>query len=62
MTVKRLLRWAVQDFREGWSALDPSKLMVAPILFIGILTVLDRGVYETEQWLFPGEPERMTRL
>lgn len=62
MAVRRAWRWAVGDLRQGLAALDPSKLMIAPILFFGTLTVLDRAVYEIEQSLFPDTPERPTRL
>ena len=62
MAFRRAWRWAARDFRQGLAALDPSKLMIAPILFVGILAVLDRAVYEVEQSLFPATPERATRL
>ena len=62
MALRRAWRWALDDFRHGLAPLDPSKLMIAPILFVCTLALLDRAVYETEQMLFPEEPERMTRL
>ena len=62
MAVRRAWRWAIRDFRQSLAAFDPSKLMIAPILFFGTLAVLDRAVYEVEQSIFPRTPERPTRL
>ena len=62
MPVRRAWRWAIADFRRGLAAHDPSKLMIAPILFVGLLAVLDRAIYETEQRIDPDAPVRMTRL
>ena len=55
-------RWAVRDLRVGLAAYDPSKLMIAPILFVALMAVLDRAIYELELRLVPGTLERPTRL
>ena len=62
MSLRGAWRWVLGDLRAGFAALDPSKLMIAPILFFGAITVLDRAVYELEQSLFTDVPERPTRL
>jgi hypothetical protein len=62
MSVRRTWRWALHDLSQGLAAHDPSKLMIAPILFVGIIAVLDRAVHETQLELVPGTQERFTRL
>lgn len=47
---------------SDWRALDPSKLMIVPILYFAILTLLDRAAYEAGRAIDPDMPERMTRL
>jgi hypothetical protein len=61
MFLRRAWRWGASDFRKGLAAHDPSKLMMAPILFIAFLAVLDRAIYEAGRRLGMTD-ERPTRL
>ena len=41
--MKAILRgaaWCWRDLRDDWVQLDPSKLMVAPIAYLGVLTII----------------------
>ena len=62
MSIRRAWRWAVADFKRGLAAHDPSKLMIAPILFFGVLAVVDRSFYDIERQIDPDAAVRMTRL
>ena len=62
MAIGRAWQWVLADFKRSLVGLDPSKLMIAPILFVGTLAVIDRSAYEIERSLFPERPERLTRL
>lgn len=57
-------RWrqALGRLRRDFTTLDPSKLMVAPILFLVVLALLDRAIYEVERRADPTMRERSTRL
>lgn len=62
MTIRYAWRWALADLRGDLRAHDPSKLMIAPILFLTLLALADRAIYETQKAMNPGMPERLTRL
>lgn len=61
MVLGRAWRWAVSDFKKGLAALDPSKLMIAPILLLVLMAVLDRAIYEFSLDMGLTTP-RVTRL
>ena len=62
MAIRRAWRWAIADFKRGLAAHDPSKLMIAPILFFGVIAVVDRSIHDIERQFDPDAPVRMTRL
>jgi hypothetical protein len=55
-------RRAAARLRNDIHSLDPAKLMIAPILFVALLALADRALYEFQRVALPGTPERVTRL
>lgn len=62
MSIRSAVRWARADLNKDFRQLDPSKLMIAPILFCSLMAVADRAIYEVRLQVDPHTPHRPTRL